>query len=88
MQHSIQTIESSFCQTECALFGSGKIRTRTEDISFPYGSDDSSPILRAAIPVHTCEDCGLEFTNHDADIICHDTVCRHLGVPTLQNAMR
>ena len=88
MQHSNQIIESSFRQTQCALCGSKKIQTRTEDISFPYGSDDLSPILRAAIPVHTCEDCELEFTNHDADIICHDTVCRYLVVPTLQNATR
>jgi len=47
--------------------------------NFQYGSGADAVELSAAIPVHTCNSCGFQFTDSDAEVIRHEAVCNHLG---------
>ena len=82
MTESIDVIPFSSTNVECASCGSQSTATRMEEESFQYGEADATVMLIANVPVHTCAECGFEFTNGTADAIRHDSVCRHLGVMT------
>src|SRR5262249_20586692 len=66
------------------------VRTTIRDESFVYGEGDDAATLTVKVPVHTCNHCGLEFTDDAAATVRHDAVCRHLGVltPTEVQAIR
>ena len=66
----------------CAMCGSLKVATKLSKDSFEYGSGDAAVYLEVEIPVHNCTDCSFEFTDHSADMIRHEAVCRHLGLLT------
>ena len=69
----------SNCVT-CAMCGSSKVTTKWLKDSFEYGSGEAKVHLEAEIPVHSCAKCSIEFTDHSADLIQHEAVCRHLGL--------
>ncbi len=52
------------------------------DEQFTYGANEDAVELTAHVLVQKCDDCELEFTGDDADMIRHEAVCRHLGVLT------
>lgn len=64
----------------CAMCGSSEVTTRLEMDSFEYGSGDTKVNLEVEIPVHNCSECSFEFTDHSADLLQHEAVCRHLGL--------
>lgn len=66
----------------CAMCGSTKVATKWLKDSFEYGSGDATVYLEAEIPVHNCSECSFEFTDHSADMLQHEAVCRHLGLLT------
>lgn len=51
-----------------------------EEETFQYGTGEAAVELRARVPVYTCAACDFQFTDHEAERIRHETVCRHLGV--------
>ena len=65
---------------ECPMCSSQSVVTRFESETFEYGSKKENAIkLTASIPVRTCNECGFEFTDIDAEDIRHSVVCKHLG---------
>jgi putative zinc finger/helix-turn-helix YgiT family protein len=58
------------------------VRTTIQHQSFVYGEGDDAATLAVAVPVHTCDNCGLQFTDDSAATARHDAVCRHLNVMT------
>ena len=82
MAENIDVIPFPSTNVECASCGSQSTATHMEEESFQYGEADATVMLIANVPVHTCEECGFEFTNKTADAIRHDSVCRHLRVMT------
>lgn len=66
---------------ECVNCGSENVRTKRVREVFPYRLSRSSSVdINAEIPVRACEDCGFEFTDHEADDIRHLAVCKYLGI--------
>ena len=64
----------------CAMCGSSKVTTKWLMDSFEYGSDETKVLLEVEIPVHNCGECSFEFTDHSADLLQHEAICRHLGL--------
>lgn len=50
--------------------------------TFHYGAGRDAVTLTARVPVFSCADCDLEFTDSQAEEIRHEVVCIHLGVLT------
>lgn len=66
----------------CAMCGSSKVTTKWLMESFEYGSGEAKVYLEVEIPVHNCGECSFEFTDHSADLLQHEAICRHLGLLT------
>lgn len=66
----------------CAACGGGNLEKRTQQHTFGYGVGDERVELETEIPVLRCEDCGFCVWGEEAEGICHEAVCRHLGVMT------
>jgi putative zinc finger/helix-turn-helix YgiT family protein len=66
----------------CPGCGSTNVGTSQEDFTFPYGIGKNEVELSVEIPVRKCLDCGFSFRDSAADDVCHEAVCRHLGVMT------
>lgn len=66
----------------CPECGSVCIETSEEEYSFPYGIGEDSVNLKPRVPIRTCSDCGFSFLDHVGEGICHEAVCKHLGVMT------
>lgn len=66
----------------CADCGSSNVETYEEDYTFAYGIGESIVKLTDRIPIRKCSDCDFSFRDCVADDICHEAVCRHLGVMT------
>lgn len=47
---------------------------------YRYGDDESAVELPVDIPVYTCESCGFQFTDWEAEEIKHKALCQHYGV--------
>ena len=66
----------------CAMCGSSQVTTKWQKDRFEYGGGEAKVELEVGIPVHSCAECSFEFTDHSADILQHEAVCRHLGLLT------
>jgi len=66
----------------CPECGSGNVKTSEEEYSFPYGVGEYAVNLKPRVPIRTCSDCGFSFLDHFGEGICHEAVCKHLGVMT------
>ena len=66
----------------CPNCGSGNIKKVVDKYNFTYGSGRDAANLSAMVPITKCHDCGECFLNYEAEDICHETICRHLGVMT------
>lgn len=63
----------------CPDCGDSEFTISDVEDSFQYGPGTDAVELSIVIPVHTCNSCGYQFTGHDAEVIRHEAVCRHLG---------
>lgn len=66
----------------CGECGSERIRTSREIYNFPYGVGNDTVELSCEVPFRRCSDCGFSFIDGEAEDICHEEVCKHLGVMT------
>jgi DNA-binding XRE family transcriptional regulator len=66
----------------CADCGSSNVETFEEDYTFAYGIGEGRVELTTRIPIRKCGNCGFSYRDCIADDICHEAVCRHLGVMT------
>lgn len=66
----------------CEMCGAAGLKTELVRNPFIYGTGPDAVELSADIPVHTCSPCAVSFTDDEAAVIEHETVCRHLGVLT------
>jgi DNA-binding transcriptional regulator YiaG len=65
---------------QCGTEHSVSCQAVTEEL--PYGVGSDAVILRVAVPVWACSECGFAYTDEDADHIRHNAICRHLDRPT------
>lgn len=74
----------------CGECGSKKIETNQEIYKFPYGVGDEAVELSCKVPLRKCIDCGFSFIDGESEDICHEEVCKHLGVmpPSQIKALR
>ena len=74
----------------CAMCGTPEVEAKWLKTGFEYGSGDTAVYLEAEIPVYYCTKCSFEFTDHSADMLQHEAVCRYLGLltPTQVKAVR
>jgi DNA-binding transcriptional regulator YiaG len=63
----------------CPDCGERTVREFQAEQLFPYGAGDDRVMLRAVVPVMTCESCGEQFTDWRAEEIRHEARCNHLG---------
>jgi len=64
----------------CPACASNEVRTSLDVESFDYAIDEQTTVaLDAPVRVHTCENCGEEFTSGDAEEARHEAVCNYLG---------
>jgi DNA-binding transcriptional regulator YiaG len=64
----------------CPQCESAKVSTELVHQDFRYGEGETSVELAVDVPVHTCGDCGFEFTDWEAEEIRHGAICDHLGL--------
>ena len=58
------------------------VTERLVEQQFQYGPTGSGVMLKAMVPVLSCQDCGYEFFDERGEQARHAAVCRHLGVHT------
>jgi YgiT-type zinc finger domain-containing protein len=63
----------------CELCEEGNATLSFEDQAFNYGPPENGVVVHARIPVWTCEACGEQYVDADAEDIRHDAVCSFLG---------
>jgi putative zinc finger/helix-turn-helix YgiT family protein len=66
----------------CSECESKNISTTWEDYKFPYGVGAEAVELSCKVPVRKCSDCGFSFIDQESENLCHEAVCKHLGVMT------
>ena len=65
---------------QCPVCAGAEVRTTMEIETFLYGEDPNAAELTARVPVRTCDSCGFQFTDFEAEQARHEVICRHLGV--------
>jgi putative zinc finger/helix-turn-helix YgiT family protein len=63
---------------ECDQCARATVRQTVQEQKFPYGDGPGQVMLRADVPVWSCETCGDQYTDHQAEEIRHEVICRHL----------
>lgn len=76
------TDETESTARECPNCRGGPVRTTLTTDRFVYGEGPSAAELTATVPLHTCDNCGFQFLDEEAEVAHHESVCRHLGVLT------
>ena len=66
----------------CGNCDGHSITTELQTRAFEYGAGQDAATLSAEVPVHRCNNCGFQFTDHRAEALIHAATCRHLGVMT------
>jgi putative zinc finger/helix-turn-helix YgiT family protein len=64
----------------CPECGSKAIEIIEEDYKFTYGAGKEAIEITARVPVTNCKECAGKFLDANAEDICHEHICRHLGV--------
>jgi len=74
----------------CGECGSERIKTSREIYNFPYGVGAETVELSCEVPIRNCAVCGFSFIDGEAEDICHEEVCKHIGVmpPSQIKALR
>jgi putative zinc finger/helix-turn-helix YgiT family protein len=63
---------------ECPDCGSTNTILRIEEQSFRYGRGSDAVELRCPVPLHTCNQCGCEWTGGDAEDARTVAICKYL----------
>ena len=66
----------------CGECGSKRVKTTWQSYKFPYGVGTDAVELSCEVPVRNCEDCDFTFIDIEAEYLCHEAICKHLGVMT------
>lgn len=66
----------------CARCGGTDVSTSFRSEVVPFGPAADAAQLEVSVPVRTCAACGSMFTDHEAETVRHEAVCRHLRVLT------
>ena len=66
----------------CPNCGRDNVQRVQQNYPFPYGIGENSIVLTALILVTKCRSCGEMFLDSIAQDLCHEAVCKHLGVMT------
>jgi putative zinc finger/helix-turn-helix YgiT family protein len=66
----------------CPNCGLKDIETNFKKHTFTYGKGKGQIKLSVQIPIKTCVSCKFSFRDFIADDICHEELCKHLGVMT------
>ena len=74
----------------CPTCGAADVGISRVSESFSYGEGPGAVELTAEVPLRTCNACGFQFLDSEAEDAQHEAVCRHLGVltPTQIRALR
>jgi len=64
----------------CGECGGKKIETVQEIYKFPYGVGTDAVELSCKVPVRHCVNCGFNFIDGEAEDLCHEEICKYLGV--------
>ena len=73
-----QTIRTS--HSPCPQCEANRVSTVIQEQEYVYGTGESTIKLKVKIPVHTCNQCELQFTDWEAEEIKHNALCEHFGV--------
>jgi putative zinc finger/helix-turn-helix YgiT family protein len=66
----------------CPNCNGTKFRLERREQRFLYGREGEASEIAAIVPVHTCKNCGFEFTGEGAEEARHEAICRHLRLMT------
>ncbi|HYT89812.1 MAG TPA: hypothetical protein VEL76_13975, partial [Gemmataceae bacterium] len=66
----------------CPVCGAEDVQSSALEDIFTYGVAENAVQLTATVPLRTCAKCGYQYTDHEAEDLRHEAVCRHLGVLT------
>ena len=64
----------------CPQCEDSRVSTSIHEQEYVYGTGESTVTLEVKIPVHTCNQCELQFTDWEAEEIKHNALCEHFGV--------
>jgi putative zinc finger/helix-turn-helix YgiT family protein len=66
----------------CPACDHHEVDTEETATTFPYGDGDDAVELEVTLPVHTCRQCGFQFTDEEAERRRHDAICKHRRLMT------
>lgn len=76
--NQIDHFVASNSSVTCPSCGKQEVSERLVNEGFEYGSGEKSVVLNVTIPLCSCGNCGLEFTDYRAEDIRNSAVCHHL----------
>lgn len=65
----------------CANCGSARVTTTEVDDKFAYGEGASSASLQVRVPLRTCQDCGFQFLDDEAEDLRQEVIAEHRTTP-------
>ena len=80
METNKTTKSSQYPTKTCPQCESDQVETAIHEEDYVYGTGESAVQLRVDIPVHSCNQCELQFTDWQASEIKHQALCQHFGV--------
>lgn len=63
----------------CEACGEKGVQVGSHMQTFTYGEGPDAVDLTTIVPVYSCPQCGLQYTDDEAERIRHEAVCEHLG---------
>ena len=66
-------------ENNCPSCGAPDTRIETVASTVDYRVGNTTHEIPVTMPVHTCVQCGQQFTSADAEDFRHDSICRFLG---------
>jgi len=64
----------------CPVCGSDDVQSSATAETFMYGVGENAVQIAVTVPLRTCPKCGYQYTDHEAEDLRHEAICRHLGV--------
>jgi hypothetical protein len=61
----------------CANCGSPRVTTTQVDDEFDYGEGPSMVSLQVRVPLRTCQNCGFQFLDEEAEDLRHEVIAEH-----------
>lgn len=77
--HNLDDDKSKFSAHACEGCGCERMTFADRQQTFQYGDGQDASLLTVTVPVWSCPECGLEYTDEAAEAIRHEAVCQHLG---------